>query len=64
MDVCAALHKHPTSFAKKLKDLRDKDRLKHNVHYLHTSESPKSQILWDLEALTLFFKENQPKRES
>jgi hypothetical protein len=62
-DVCAALHKHPISFGTKLKKLREDQRLQHTVHYLHTGEHKTSKILWNLEELTKFFAENQPKRE-
>tara|TARA_Y100001968_G_scaffold76733_2_gene68154 strand:+ start:686 stop:913 length:228 start_codon:yes stop_codon:yes gene_type:complete len=63
IDVCAALHKHPVSFGTKLKALRDSNRLIHKVHYLRTGEHKTSKILWDVEELTKFFNENQPKRE-
>ena len=63
IDVCAALHKHPVSFGTKLKKLRDDRRLTHGVHFLKTGEHDNSKILWDIEALTKFFEENQPKKE-
>jgi len=63
LDVCAALHKHPVSFGTKLRKLREDQRLKHTVHYLHTGEHKTSQILWNIEELTKFFAENQPRRE-
>ena len=63
LDVCAALHKHPVSFGNKLRKLREAQRLEHTLHYLHTGENKTPKILWNIEELTKFFAENQPRRE-
>jgi hypothetical protein len=55
IEVCKYFKKHPISFGKILKQLRDSDRLIYNIHYFRTGEHKCSKILWNIEELTKFF---------
>ena len=62
VDVCARLHRHPTSFARKLRELKKDGYLKQGKHYLQTGDTPNSPILWDIAELEKFFASSQPRR--
>ena len=59
LDVCTQLEKHPVSFSSKLKKLREDGYLKPGIHYRHTGEHKTSQIQWDCDALTKYFRDFQ-----